>query len=51
MGLLFIAFLEERECVEKIVWMKDGLESSFSFQNASIEEKLHLSSPITTKAS
>ena len=28
-GLLFIAFLEERECVEKIVRMKDGLVSTF----------------------
>ena len=38
-----IAFLEERGCVEKIVRMKDALVSAFSF--------LHLSSPITTKAS
>ena len=51
MGLFFIAFLEERECVEKIVRMMYGLVSTFSFLLASIEEKLHLSSPITTKAS
>ena len=33
MGLLFIAFLEERECVEKIVRMKDGLETPSKFTN------------------
>ena len=34
MGLLFIVFMEERECVEKIVKMKDVLVSTFSFLNA-----------------
>ena len=48
---LSITFLEERECVEKIVRMKDGLVATFSFLHANIKEKLHLSSPITTKAS
>ena len=48
---IFIAFLEERESVEKIVRMKDGLVSTFFFLHANIEEKLHLSSPITAKAS
>ena len=33
-GLLFIAFLEERECVEKTVMIKDVLVSTFSFLNA-----------------
>ena len=50
-GLLFIVFLAERECVERNVEMKDGLASTFYFLHASIEKKLHLSSPITTKAS
>ena len=51
MGLLVIAFLEERECVDKIVRMKDGLVSTFYFLHPSIEEKLHLSLSITTKVS
>ena len=50
-GLISITFLEERECVEKIVRMKDGLVATFSFLYANIKEKLNLSSPITTKAS
>ena len=29
MGLLFIAFLEERDCVEKIVRIRDRLVSTF----------------------
>ena len=49
--LFLIVFLEERECVEKIGRVKDGLVSTFSLLHASIAEKLHLSSPITSKAS
>ena len=49
--LLFIDFLEERECVERIGSMKNGLVFTFPFLHASNTEKPHLSSPITTKAS
>ena len=51
MGLLFIVFLEESEYVKKIIKMKDRLVFTFYFLHAGIEEKLHLSSTITTKAS
>ena len=51
MVLLFVAFLEESECVEKIGRMNDGLVSTISFLLNSIAEKLHLSSTITIKAS
>ena len=49
--LLCIAFLEERESVEKLGRMKDGLVSTFTFLHASNAEKPHLSSPIIAKAS
>ena len=40
MGLILIAFLEERKCVEKIVRMKDGLVSTFCFLHENIKEKV-----------
>ena len=49
--LLCIAFLEERECVEKLGRTMNKLVSTFPFLHASNAEKPHLSSPITTKAS
>ena len=49
-GLLCIAFLEERESVKMIGRMKNGLHSSFPFLQASNSEK-PLSSPMTTKVS
>ena len=51
MVLHFVAFLEERECLEKIGRMKNGLVSNFPFLHAINAEKPHLISPITTKAS
>ena len=47
MGLILIAFLEEKEFVEKIERMKDGLVSAFLFSPCILKRK----SPITTKAS
>ena len=49
--LIFIAFLEEMECVEKLGKMKSGLVSTFPFLHAKNAEKHHLSSPTTTQAS
>ena len=49
--LIFIAFLEAMECVEKLGRMKSGLVSTFPFLHAKNAEKHHLSSPITTQAS
>ena len=48
---LCIAFLEEREYVERLVRMKNGLVSTFPFHHTSKAEKPQLSFPITTKAS
>ena len=43
-AFLFIVFLEERECVEKLGMMYNGLVSTFPFCYASIAEKHHLPS-------
>ena len=48
---LFNAFLEEREFVEKIGRVKNGLVSTCSFLHTSNAEKPHLSFPLTTQAS
>ena len=47
MGLLFIAFLEERECVGKLVRTMNV--STFSFFNASNAEKPQIISHISRK--
>ena len=49
--LLFISFLEERECVEKLGRRKNGLVSIFPFLSASIADKPYPISPIITNAS
>ena len=49
--LLFVAFQEEREYVEKLGKIKKQLVSTFPFLDASNTEKLHLNSPVTTKGS
>jgi hypothetical protein len=46
--LLFIAFLEEREFVEKFGRMNNELIYTFPLLHANHAEKPHLSSPITT---
>ena len=51
MGLVSSDFLEEREGVEKLGRVKDGLIYNSSFLHASNAEKPHPSSPIPTKAS
>ena len=51
MVFLFIAFLEEREYVEKVGRIKKGLVSIFPFLHASNAEKPHPISTIKTKAS
>ena len=38
MGPIFIAFLEERECEEKIVRMKDRLVSIFLFSMKALKK-------------
>ena len=48
--LLFIAFLQEWECVEKLGRMKNGLVSTFPFLHASNAEKPHFSSHISANA-
>ena len=50
-GVYFIAFLEERKCVEKLWRMKNELVSTCSFLHTSNAEILHLSSLIKTIAS
>ena len=49
MVILFVAFVKERECVQKLRRMKNGIVSTFPFLPASNAENPHLSSPITTK--
>ena len=51
MMLLFIAFQEEREYVEKLGEIKNGLVSTFPFHHASNTEKPHLRSPVITEDS
>ena len=51
MVLLFVDTLEERECLEKLVMLKNGLVYTFPFLHTSNAENPHLSSPITKKAS
>ena len=51
MVLLCIAFMEERECAEKLGRMKYRLASTFSFIYSSNADKLHLSSTNAKKAS
>ena len=46
-----IAFLEERECVEIMFMMQNGLVSSFTFLHELKADEPHFISPITTKAS
>ena len=48
--ILRIAFLEEKEGVEKHERTKSGLVSTFHFLHASNAEKPPLSSPTATKA-
>ena len=49
--LLFIAFLEERECVEISFMMQNGLVFTFTFLHGINADKHHFISPIITKAS
>ena len=51
MVLLCIAFLEEREYVEKLGRIKDDLSPPFLLLPASNADKPHLSYPIATNAS
>ena len=46
---LFLAFLEERKCVEKLGRMKNGLVSTCFFLHTSNAEIFHLSSSYQNK--
>ena len=50
MKLLSSAFLEEKESVEKLGKVNNGLAYTFSFLNARNAEKPYPICPITTKA-
>ena len=49
--LLYIAFLKERECIEKLGRTKIRLVPTFPICHVSNAKKPHVISPITTKAS